>query len=432
MTSHTALPPDLDALVATELARAALVRAQLLRHHPFWGHLLLEARLLADPGLGTLAATDCVCRIWLNPVLTRHLSHAELGFVLLHELCHIVFESGARRHGRDRRLWNEATDYAINALVEAVRDLETGKPLYALPCREVPGFGKMRPPWDPRFSDMPAEAIYETLLRDPPADSTDDTFADVQPETPGASPVRVPVQAGAIDAHVDAAELDDTTAASAQHDARARVARAVEHARSQDYARRGQIPSSALRALHLDARPRLPWRRLLRDHVEGALAEPEFTRAPPHRRYAALDLVMPSLRPRPETRLVVALDTSASMTEADLRAVATEITALVGLCDEAVLLVHDAAIQAVFHGAQAKRGALATASVKGGGGTDHTPVFEWLRRQLVAPTIFVGLTDLGTRWPDVRPDHPVLWVVPARHRGRAPRVLWGTVVWVAG
>jgi len=62
--------------------------------------------------------------------------------------------------------------------------------------------------------------------------------------------------------------------------------------------------------------------------------------------------------------------------------------------------------------------------MKCGGGTDHRPVFDWVRDRGLRPDLFIGLTDLFTRLPDQAPTFPVLWVTPDAH-GPAP---WGHLV----
>ncbi len=60
----------------------------------------------------------------------------------------------------------------------------------------------------------------------------------------------------------------------------------------------------------------------------------------------------------------------------------------------------------------------------GGGGTNHVPVFERVEALGLQPAIFLGLTDLHSRFPRESPPYPVVWVAPLSH-GKAP---WGSVV----
>ena len=88
-----------------------------------------------------------------------------------------------------------------------------------------------------------------------------------------------------------------------------------------------------------------------------------------------------------------------------------------------LLVVADAKVHHVEHGAAIDR-LLLQGRVRGGGGTDHRPVFDWVREHGRQPDLFIGLTDLFTRFPNTRPHYPVLWVAPESH-GRAP---WGRIL----
>jgi predicted metal-dependent peptidase len=46
-------------------------------------------------------------------------------------------------------------------------------------------------------------------------------------------------------------------------------------------------------------------------------------------------------------------------------------------------------------------------------------VFDWIRANRLEPDVFVGLSDLHSRFPDRAPSFPVLWVAPPDH-GKAP------------
>jgi predicted metal-dependent peptidase len=60
----------------------------------------------------------------------------------------------------------------------------------------------------------------------------------------------------------------------------------------------------------------------------------------------------------------------------------------------------------------------------GGGGTDHVCVFDYIDRHRLNPTLFIGLTDLYSRFPPKRPAYSVLWITLEDH-GTAP---WGKIV----
>ena len=107
-----------DADVQAELERLSALRMQMLEMHPFWGYLLLQVKLTPALDLPAFAATDYLRHIWFNPARTRLLNAAQLGFVLAHEIGHQLLASAFREKGRDHHLWNCATDYAINRVVD--------------------------------------------------------------------------------------------------------------------------------------------------------------------------------------------------------------------------------------------------------------------------------------------------------------------------
>jgi predicted metal-dependent peptidase len=46
---------------------------------------------------------------------------------------------------------------------------------------------------------------------------------------------------------------------------------------------------------------------------------------------------------------------------------------------------------------------------KGGGGTDHHCLFEWVKKKGIKPAFMVCLTDMYSSFPSKAPDYPVLW-----------------------
>jgi len=50
-------------------------------------------------------------------------------------------------------------------------------------------------------------------------------------------------------------------------------------------------------------------------------------------------------------------------------------------------------------------------SVKGNGGTDFRPVFEWLAHQQSKPDLLIYFTDAKGKFPDTKPAVEILWLV---------------------
>ena len=391
------------ALVYAESGRISALRMQLLESHPFWGHLLLQARLIPEPELEALAATDCLRHIWFNPRLTADLSLQELGFVLAHEVGHMVFASAARLHGRNPVIWNCATDYAINRIVARIeKPSGRGELLYQAPKGIL---------LDPRYDGWIAEAIYEDLMeREPPPSTT------VRLTLDGVDCGSVVDHGGGLDVHLPVELSPDE-----EQELRDRLTSAVSAWKQADG--RGHVPGSIERLVTERRKSVVPWRRLLHRYLSESLVPDDYSLSRPNRRYLAEDIVVPGLIHGERRELIVAVDSSASMGRDEIVRAGSELATLAGVEPRITVLVADAAIQQVVE-ARDLPAFLRKLEFRGGGGTSHVPVFDWIEKNKKRPDLFIGLSDLCSSYPKKPPPYPVLWVTPRAH-GTAP---WGKMI----
>ncbi|MCA9493864.1 MAG: hypothetical protein KC621_28230, partial [Myxococcales bacterium] len=151
-------------------------------------------------------------------------------------------------------------------------------------------------------------------------------------------------------------------------------------------------------------RPTVDWRHVVRGFAGQARRSAlQDTLKRPSRRFGTL----PGHRIRRRAALLVAVDSSGSVSDESLARFFGEVHGLWRAGAEVTVVVCDAAIRSV----EAYRGRV-PASVKGRGGTAFEPVFAWARAQW--PRRFDGLlylTDGEGPAPTTRPGCPVLWVV---------------------
>jgi predicted metal-dependent peptidase len=131
--------------------------------------------------------------------------------------------------------------------------------------------------------------------------------------------------------------------------------------------------------------------------------------------------VYPSLRSA-QVDVVVAVDTSGSIREEDLREFVAEVDALKGqLRARLTLLACDADLAAdgpwQFEPWEEFR---LPREFRGGGGTSFVPVFRYVEQRGTPPDLLVYFTDAEGTFPTSEPPYPVIWLV----KGRA-RVPWG-------
>ncbi len=150
------------------------------------------------------------------------------------------------------------------------------------------------------------------------------------------------------------------------------------------------------------APPEVDWRRELRAQVATAavLARgcDDYSYTRPSRRGTFCGVIMPRLvRPQPE--VVVVVDTSGSMGQADLTAAVSEIEGVIRALGQREVPV--ISCDAAAHAHQRVRSARDVRLV-GGGGTDMRRGIQAAIEDLKAKVIVV-LTDGYTPWPDTRP-----------------------------
>ena len=123
------------------------LKRKLLIKYPFFGSVLANVYYKEAKDLDT-AATDGEA-IYYNPDFLNSLSVDGQLFVLAHEVCHVAFNHILRSEGKDKELWNIATDGVINQLLQK-DGLEIIEKAINIPAG----------------LNLDAEALYEKLLQE--------------------------------------------------------------------------------------------------------------------------------------------------------------------------------------------------------------------------------------------------------------------------
>lgn len=380
-------------------------RARLVLERPFIGALVLHLGLVPDARLRTLG-TDARA-IYYNPAFVAALSFGETQFVLGHEALHCALGHFHRGRHRMRARWDRACDYAVNQLL--ADDGLTPPPGVLL---------------DAAFRTMSAEEIYP-LLDDGAAGAPLDEhlfgaapmgFAAALQAARGAAPTAVDIDSAFLDAHRDG--FDEIGARAAPVDQLASAWRDRLASAALEAAQAGRLGAAFRDAVDRLVEPRLPWRALLARYLMAA-ARDDYSFQRPGRRGG--EALLPGLRST-AVDLVLALDTSGSVTQEDFRAFVGEVDALKGQIHARVTLLGC--------DAELARGGpwrfeswepiTVPAELVGGGGTRFTPVFDWVAEQGARPDALLYFTDGLGEFPPESPGYPVLWLV----KGSAP-VPWG-------
>ncbi len=181
------------------------------------------------------------------------------------------------------------------------------------------------------------------------------------------------------------------------------LAQAAQQARDM-----GDLPGSLERLVREMLNPKLDWQELLERFISER-ARDDYSWTPPNKRFLHMDIILPSLSHRKLPEVIVAIDTSGSVTEPEINQFGAEIS---GILENYDTTVHVTYCDSIITGAQSfGRHDLPLELVpEGGGGTDYRPVFDWVEREGMDPACLVYLTDMECmHFPEQEPEYPVLW-----------------------
>ncbi len=393
--------------VQTKLSAA---RTKLILDKPFLGALVLRLPLTeaADDWCKT-TATDARA-FYYNRGYIDQLTLDETQFVLAHEALHCALSHFARRMHRAKHRWDLACDLAVNPLLA---DDGLKAPPGSLIIEDYKG--------------MTAEEIYPLLEEDEDKETLDQHVYDSdssnqgggeggEGDSPMPSDGAKPDQGGPPSesqgqGRPPPLEPDERETLSVQW--QQRMAGAAQQAMLT-----GKLGGELARMIDQMRQPQLPWRSLLARFLSNT-ARDDYSYMRPSRREG--DFILPSLRSQ-HIDLVVALDTSGSIQQDELAEFAGEIDALKGQIRARVTLTAcDAKLAEdgpwVYEPWEEFK---LPRAFKGGGGTDFSPVFDWVERSGLQPQALVYFTDAEGYFPDRPPAYPVIWLV----KGKLPAP-WG-------
>mgnify|MGYP004646214205 FL=1 len=92
------------------------VKRKLLIKYPSFGSIIANLEFQESKKVAS-AGTDGKVVLY-NPKFVNGLTDKEMIFLFIHEICHVAFEHISRSEGKDKRIWNIATDSVINALLK--------------------------------------------------------------------------------------------------------------------------------------------------------------------------------------------------------------------------------------------------------------------------------------------------------------------------
>jgi predicted metal-dependent peptidase len=276
-----------------------------------------------------------------------------------------------RRGDRDHKIFNIANDYAVNA---DLIDQKVGERINVVPML-----------YEPKYRGMMSEEIYDDLMKnvkqvtldqlaemllDEHMDGSGDGDGDEEKDGKG-RPRLSQAERDAIKDEIREAVLNAANAAGA-----------------------GNLPAGVKRMIQDLTAPVMDWRELLQQQLESTFKE-DFTWMKTNRRGWHLDAVLPGRRPGEMVDICVAIDTSGSISEENIREFLTEVKGIMESYDQYRIRVwtFDTEVYNLQEFTSDNLEDIANYDAQGGGGTDFMANWEFMRENDIEPNRLVVFTD---------------------------------------
>jgi len=372
---YTPVPTD-PAMDARAVEKLVTARIGLLLKAPFFGNL--ATRLIiknADEWLPT-AATDGR-HFYYNSRLIDKMPLKQVEFLFGHETLHNVFDHMGRRGDRDPQLFNIAADYAVN---QDLMDQRIGEKITVVPIL-----------LDSKYKGMSSEEIYDELYQNAKKINIDDLLDQM------------------LDEHLDGEgegedgegkgrpKLSEEEKKAIRDELKEAVVSAAQACGA------GNLPAGVKRMLADMTEPKMNWRELLQQQIESTI-KADYTFMKPSRRSWHLDAILPGQNNAEMIDICIAVDLSGSISDKQCKEFFSEIHGIMQMYDAFKIHVwtFDTEVYnpAIF--TQDNMDELLTYEPQGGGGTDFTVNWDFMKENDIEPKKFIMFTDgyPGSSWGD--------------------------------
>jgi predicted metal-dependent peptidase len=343
-----------------------VARVGLLLRHPFFGNMATRLKIIDATDWCPTAATDGRA-LYYNRDFFSGLSTKQVEFVLAHEILHNVFDHLSRTEGRDSRIFNIAADYCVNG--QLIRDRIGEKP-----PAEIPIFH------DSRYYDWSAEQVYDELYEKYDEESLN--------------------QLGQLlDDHVDWGKQGKNGQPSYSKEELKKIRDEIREGviQAASAAGAGNTPAGVARLIKDLTEPQISWRELLRQQIQS-LIKNDYSFSRPSRKGWHTGAVLPGLKFDETIDIVVSLDMSGSISDRQAMEFLSEIKGIMEEYKDFKIKIwcFDTKVynEQDFDGYNDD---ILNYEIKGGGGTDFTANWEYMKENDIAPKKFIMFTD-GYPW----------------------------------
>lgn len=352
-------------------------KTYLVISHPFFAIFVLKLRFHQNNNMPIPTMATDGKSIYYDEGFISKITTEELIGVIVHEIEHIILLHHLRMENREQDKWNIATDLAINPQIT-----NSGFKLPDCVLNE------------PKYRGMEAEKIYNLL----PQDKQMQDLLNAMKSGASVGGVIMPT-------NKDGSALSKSQTKEMEVDVKTTIVKAAQIAKKRDC-----LPAGFERFIKDLLEPKVNWRSVLQEFVTQ-VSRNDYSWRYPNRRYIQGGLYLPILEQPELGELVVAIDTSGSLSEEELTEIASEIKAIMATYNVKIYIIYcDAAVHPPV--VELDRGDDVKLKMRGGGGTDYVPVFKYIEKHGIEPVCLLYFTDgYCNSFPKNIPDYKTLWVL---------------------
>jgi predicted metal-dependent peptidase len=362
--------PKIDAQARERLITA---RVGLLLRHSFFGNLATRLQMINADEWCSTAATDGK-RFYYNSRFIMMLKTKEVEFLVGHEVLHVVYDHMGRRGTRDPQLWNIADDYAVNADLKRHR---VGEFITTVPCL-----------YESKYDGMTAEAIYDDLYEKAEKIDIDKLIDQMLDDHMDGDGDGEDGEGEDGESKSKRPKMSDEEREQARQEMKQAIIQAAQSAEA------GTLPKGVERLIKSVTNPVMPWRELIQTNLTSAIRT-DYSWMRPSRRGWHMDAVMPGMTPGEEIDVVVAIDMSGSISDAQAQGFLGEIAGMMDAFDGYKLHVFcfDTKVYNPQDFTSENLDTVDEYEPQGGGGTDFDSIFDYLKEIGNVPKRLIVFTD---------------------------------------
>jgi predicted metal-dependent peptidase len=392
-------PEALERMRVEVMDRIITARVGLLLRHPFFGNMATRLKIQAADDWLPTAAVDGR-NLFFNTQFFNAMDNKEVEFVIAHEILHMVYDHLGRRESRNPKLYNIAADYVVNNLLV---DDRIGRKPRIVDCYQ-----------DFKYRGWASEEVYDELYKeaqkngqeavealgemlDEHLDWEDDGTGDEDGEGNGNGKGRPRYSKGELDQIKDEIKEAMIQAASASG--------------------AGNVPAGVQRLIKDMTESKMNWRELIRQQIQSTIKS-DYTFSRPSRKGQMSGAILPGMCFQDTIDLCICLDMSGSIGNPQAADFLGEIK---GIMDEfqdykIKLWCFDTKVYNERDFSADGGESLTDYEIKGGGGTDFTVNWTYMKDHDIQPKKFIMFTDgyAYDSWGD--PDYcDTIFIIHSHH-----------------